>query len=203
MTRFVSVSMALVCAFTFFAMFTFFGCGSTTNNGGGITTGPTPPPADCDKGPTNENILDAVYLRLKAEGVENEWWQFNITADRTQKQVRITGWSSKRPDIIGYVRAAAIHCTVLDDSFAISRSDFDQTPSHGNPTGTPIPPLRVGCPPGYAACGDICIPSSDTCKLAAASPNNKFSCTVSDSKIVMPSPSPNGNVESSNGRVNK
>ena len=179
MRRLVSTPTAFVCALAFFATFNFFGCGSHERNGGTMA-GPTPTPIECVD---NSIILNAVYQRLKAEGVENQFWQFNITADGTRQEVRITGWSNKRTDIIGWVKDAVRKCSVKDDSFASSRSDFDNT-SHPNPLGTPIPHYRVGCPPNYTPCGDICIPSGDTCKLSegAQTSASKISCTAPESK---------------------
>jgi len=91
-------------------------------------------------------------LAFKYPDIVKQEWQFNITAAAASKQVTITGWSTLRGQIIPAVQSAAAGCNVNVDNFVYDRSGLDRR-------------LRVGCPSGYAPCGDICVPVGDPCKI--------------------------------------
>ncbi len=189
MNRSVSMPIALLCALTFFTVFAFFGCGGDRPQGNGIVAaGPTPTPVDCSKSPTSDEMENAVYGMLKANGYEEQFWRFTIAADPQNKMVTIIGWSPDRGQIIGGAQSAMTKCTggngkgVDDTHFKSSQADFDSSGPISRPGGSPYPPMRVGCPPNYLACGDICIPAGDPCKVLAgvgAGPNTPgVTCTA-------------------------
>jgi hypothetical protein len=102
-------------------------------------------------------------------------FNFNISA-ATPPQLNIIGWSERKPDIMAVIGKAAPACTIDDEFFYDSEADFKP------------PYQRPGCPGGYMACGDICIPTTQHCAWAGvvefrAAPGdaNKSSTPVTNS----------------------
>lgn len=137
------------------------GCGGPQGNTNALLTAtptptPEPPQVDCTKSPTDQELLDGIYtmLAFKHPDAVKQEWQFNVTARAATKQVTITGWSNLRGPIIEDTQYAAKNCAVDYTNFKYDRSELD-------------PRFRVGCPSGYAPCGDICVPVGDPCKITS------------------------------------
>ncbi len=148
-------------------LFGLAGCGAPAANGpttGANTSTPAAsPPAgtvDCSTA-SSGNILTAVYGAIEqSKSFTRQEWQYNISISTvgTRKTLKITGWSGERDDIAKKVRDTAIGCTVDDNYFKVIRDDL---PSNMRVTAE--------CANGTFACGDVCLPNGETCKLTGAS----------------------------------
>jgi hypothetical protein len=163
MTRFVSTSIALLCILTLLLVLGFDRCGGPHPNGNGNGNGNALANAsphtglvvDCNLGgTTNDQIIKAAYDGIAGSAYAKEVTQFNITASKPE--VKIIGWSTNKSQIVGIIKTAASGCTVNDTNFADSK-----------PTLGANYQQRIGCPPGYGPCGDICIPVGEPCKVTA------------------------------------
>ncbi len=144
-------------AITLSVVFGAIGCGgpgNTSTNSGTPSPSPSPKPAvvDCNTA-GHDDILKAIYGEIEnTKGLPEQLWQFNIT--EAQKTVTIVGYSAQRDDILQIVTNVAKGCTVSAGNFVVKREDLG---SQYRATWS--------CQPGYFACGDVCIPNGETCKL--------------------------------------
>ena len=175
MRRPIPFTIALTCAFVFGLL--AVGCSgppaannTTVNTNAVLTATPTPvPPIDCNMSPTDAEIAERVYAMLAYKNPEyaKQYWQFNVTAKAVNKEVTITGWSGMRGQIIQDAGSALKNCKPINvTNFVADRSAL-------------TPQLRVGCPPNYAPCGDICVPAGEPCKVTSelqSAPGNAPVC---------------------------
>jgi len=201
MTRFVSISIALISSLTLFVLFAFVGCGNQPNSNIKPMTG-TPTPGFTCGGKSTKQIITAMYAVIESKGWTDQERQFNITADISatlpKPKVIISGWSKDRGLIIDALEQAAGGCAVDSDNFFVDKAQLGSNPNA--PSANYV--MRIGCPPNYGPCGDICIPIGEPCKITSENATNTaWPCATykaEDSKVVMPSTSSNGNVKSSN-----
>lgn len=172
MRRPIPLTVALTCALLFCTACLISGCGPSpnVNTNGALVGTPTPAPAtvNCNDSPTNQELVNGVYAMLAYKNPEyaKQFWQFNVTADAVNKLVMITGWSGMRGQIIMDAQTALKNCTLKYDNFVADRSALN-------------PQWRVGCPPNYAPCGDICVPAGEPCKVTSelqSAPGNAPVC---------------------------
>lgn len=142
------------------------GCGNepTKPTNSGLSTAaplttPTPTTIDCNS-TAPELIVSGVYDVLeKTTSYTRQEWQFNISiaAAGSKKTINVTGWSPQRDAIYTLISSTASGCIPDGNNFKVSKDLLD-------------PQFRVtaSCAVGYFACGDVCLPNGETCKLTGA-----------------------------------
>ncbi|MBK9216336.1 MAG: hypothetical protein IPM59_12240 [Chloracidobacterium sp.] len=155
------------------------GCGTqpTGPTAGGPSTPaplttPTPTTIDCNS-TAPESIVSGVYDVLeKTTSYTRQEWQFNISiaVAGSKKTINVTGWSPQRDAIYALISSTASGCTTEGNNFKVSKDLLD-------------PRFRViaSCQPGTFACGDVCLPNGETCKLTGATETVVPSPTVKTS----------------------
>lgn len=144
------------------------GCGApptgNTTAGGPSTavpmTSPTPGTIDCNTAQPAD-IVAAVYNAIEQSKVfTREEWQFNVSVATagSRKTIKVTGWSAQRDDIFNLVTSTAVNCTAQGGDFKFAKDQL-----------SPNYRTTVSCASGYFACGDVCIPNGELCKLTGAS----------------------------------
>lgn len=144
------------------------GCGSppagNTATSGASTpaalTSPVPATIDCNTAQPAD-IVTAVYNAIEQSKVyTREEWQFNVSVatSGSRKTIKVTGWSAHRDDIFNVVTTTAVNCTAQGTDFVFAKDQLG--PNYRS---------TVSCATGYFACGDVCIPNGEICKLTGAS----------------------------------
>ena|SRR5688572_22416117 len=150
--------------------------GSTVTPSPSPTASPSPTPVDCTKATPGE-IVKTIYRELEPMKLGKSAFNFNISA-KAPPELNIIGWSDRKADIMAAIGKAAPACTIDDQYFYDNESDFKP------------PYQRVACPGGYMPCGDICIPTTQSCSWAGtadvkamAEDANKSSVPVTNSNV--------------------
>lgn len=140
--------------------------GGGPSNGGPAAANPASSPVR-PMGPVNcsnsvpADIIAAIYSELEqSKTITREEWQFNISisAAGSRKTVLLTGWSQNRAHIITTVEATATGCSYDYNNFKATRGDLGANYK-----------VTANCTTGYFACGDVCLPDGEICKLTGAS----------------------------------
>lgn len=137
--------------------------GNTTTSGPSTAvplTSPTPGTIDCNAAQPAE-IVTAVYNAIEQSKVfTREEWQFNVSVATagSRKTIKVTGWSAQRDDIYNLVTSTAVNCTADGGEFKTAKNLLGANYR-----------TTVSCTAGYFACGDVCIPNGEICKLTGAS----------------------------------
>ncbi len=120
---------------------------------------PSPTTIDCNT-TAPELIVSGVYDVLeKTTSYTRQEWQFNISiaVSGSKKMLSVTGWSGQRDAIFNLISSTAVGCGVEGGNFKISKDLLD-----------PAYRVNASCAQGYFACGDVCLPNGETCKLTGA-----------------------------------
>jgi len=143
------------------------GCGAPAGNTttGGSTnavplTTPTPGTIDCNTSQPDA-IVAAVYAAIEQnKAFTREEWQFNVAVATagSRKNIKVTGWSSQRDALYNLVTSTAVNCTPDGTEFKTSKDLL-----------SPAYRTTVSCAAGHFACGDVCLPNGEVCKLTGAS----------------------------------
>ncbi len=185
MTRLI-VSTAGLCLLLL-TLLGFAGCGPSAGNG--TITGPanstpasTPAPGTVDCATAGAgDIMAAVYASIESsKSFTRQEWQYNISISTNggRRTLKLTGWSPDRDLILKAVTDVAIGCTINDAEFKARRSDLGANYR-----------VTASCAQGYFACGDVCLPNGEICKLTGVS------------EAVVPDPNANANANA-NGNSN-
>lgn len=138
------------------------GCGGFGSNGGpGIKPMGGPVEAIQCSSPKGD-IEDTIYLRLIELGFRSQFYQFNVSVDDTvsPKKVKVLGWSTGHGSIENAITDIAKGC---DYDF----SGFQYTAWKDMPDTQRV--ARAACSGQTYACGDVCIPQGQDCKLMSTS----------------------------------
>lgn len=110
---------------------------------------------------TDAQLVTAVLDKIKADKVLAPQLK-HIVVGSVNRFVKLQGWTDSKSD---YERlnelVAKVSCVA-----AINVNRLEESPPASD---SPLRRLAAGCGPGMKACGDVCIPESDSCSDDARS----------------------------------
>ena len=113
-----------------------------------------PAHAQCDP---KSDIVDNIYTQLKADkGLASQGSHINVVFVSELSTVKLMGWADNKSD---WEKARDI---VLSNCVKANVNDFANSPP---PAGDALRFSGGSCQAGFKVCGDLCIPSGETCSI--------------------------------------